>query len=758
MIEGLCPRRQEAPIRLLSKSSPKPARKLRGAAAAVVLLLIAAACSSSSEPDSAATTTTTASAPVDAATPAAIEVASDSPKPVIVDTDMGADDVMALLFLLQSPAVEVLAITVSGTGLVHCDPGARHVNDLLAVVGASGIPVACGRETPLQGDRAFPAAWRADADRLFGVSLPEGAGEISQLGAVELMASVLESSAEPVTVLTLGPPTNLADLLIKSPDVVDEIDLIYASGGALEAPGAAASGENEPAEWNFYIDAEAARTVLNSGALVTLVPLDAADDVPITPELAGMLGDPPFSPAVGVITEMIGGNPALSGPDFFMWDLLTAAVFADEALAVFEMKRVALAGTAGEESGVVATSVDDGARIRVAVSAVRDRFDAVFLHTLDPEGAGASGSTDPNDITVEAFGDSVWEFSMDGSCDCGAAFSHSSAAVADGVVYLGGSNGTVYALNSESGAMIWELAVGEDPVPPEGVQVPSDFRFAVNGPMALSERAVVFKVRGDPEGLGSMLMAVDRETGGELWRFVPPEGEARVRGPAIADGVVFTGTSEFLYALDSETGAELWRFRPEGGAPDPAARVAVAEGVAYFGTPAGLVYAVDIATHQELWSFQTGFGTNGVASRPAIVDGIAYFGSDDATFYAVDTISGEEIWRFTAPGALPSSPTVAGDRVFFGVVSGDGLVALDRGSGDELWRADLGGIISSPVVSEGAVYVGSGDGNLYAVDAATGDVLWRFRTENVVGNSPAVVDGVVYFQSGLSFYAVKAPS
>jgi pyrimidine-specific ribonucleoside hydrolase len=722
-----------------------------------VLVLIATACSSSSEPDFGAGTTTTTSVPIDAAIPAAVEAAVDSPKPVIVDTDLGADDVMALLFLLESPAVEVLAITVSGTGSVHCDPGVRHAHGLLALMDASGIPVACGRETPLRGDRAFPAALRADADRLFGVRLPEGPGEVTQLKAVELMASVLESSPGPVTLLSLGPPTNVAEFLQTAPEALPKIDLIYVSGGALDGSRGDIPAGGEPAEWNFYVDAEAARTVLNSGALVTLVPLDAADDVPIAPELAGVLGDPPFSPAVGVITAMIGGNPALFGADFLMWDLLTAAVFADEALAVFEMERVALAGTAGEESGVVATSVDDGARIRVAVSAVRDRFDALFRHTLDPEGAGASGSTDPTDA-VEAFGDVVWEFSLDGSCDCGAAFgSYSSAAVADGVVYLGGSNGTVYALNSESGAMIWELAVGEDPVPPEGVQVPSDFRFAVNSPMVLSERAVVFKVRGDPEGLGTMLMAVDRETGGELWRFAPPEGEEQVRGPAIADGVVFTGTSEFLYALDSETGAELWRFRPEGGAPDPLTQVAVVDGVAYFGTPAGLLYAVDIDTHQELWSFQTGFSRNGVASRPAVVDGIAYFGSDDATFYAVDTVSGEEIWRFIAPGPLPSSPAVAGDRVFFGVVSG-GLIALDRGTGEELWRATDGNIISSPAVVDGAVYVGSGNGNLYVVDAASGDVLWRFRTENSVGSSPVVVDGVVYFQSGLSFYAVRAPS
>ena len=664
-----------------------------------------------------------------------------------------------LLFLLESPAVEVLAITVSGTGLVHCDPGTRHVQSLLAVVGATNIPVACGRETPLDGDRAFPNAWRADADRLFGVSLPTASGDASQLKAPELLAAVLESSADAVTVLTLGPLTNLADLIKTHPDAVDKIDLVFTMGGALDVPGNVAGfglDASEAVEWNFFIDPEAVRTVLESGALVTLVPLDATDDVPLTPELVSMLGDARLMPAAGVIVDMIDRNPALFGADFFMWDPLAATLVADEALAVFEMRRVDVIGVGGPDAGRVVAGVDGGARIRVAVVAVQDRFESVFMRALDPESAGASGGTDTTDA-VEVYGEVVLGVQPGWLVRRRCVQPLVGCRRRRRRLLRAGFNGTVYALNSESGAVIWELAVGEQPVPPEGVQVPSDFRFGVNGPMALSDRAVIFKVRGDPDGLGTLLMAVDRETGGELWRFTPPEGETRVRGPAIADDVVFTGTNEFLYALDSETGVELWRFRPEGGAPDPAARVAVADGVAYFGTPEGWLYAVDIDTHQELWSFQTGFGSNGVASRPAVVDGIAYFGSDDATFYAVDSVSGEEIWRFAAPGPLPSSPTVAGDRVFFGVVSGAGLIALDRGSGEELWRADLGGIISSPAVSGGAVYVGSGDGNLYAVDAASGDVLWRFRTENVIGNSPVVVDGVVYFQSGLSFYAVKAP-
>ena len=132
-------------MRVASRFSLNATRNLRGAALVAVLLLLAAACSSSSDPAPTSTSTptptsmTTASAPVNAAIPAAIDDAVRPPRPIVVDTDLGADDVMALLFLLESPAVDVRAITVSGTGLVHCDPGVRHVQSLLAVVGATDI-------------------------------------------------------------------------------------------------------------------------------------------------------------------------------------------------------------------------------------------------------------------------------------------------------------------------------------------------------------------------------------------------------------------------------------------------------------------------------------------------------------------------------------------------------------------------------------------------------------------------------------------
>jgi Inosine-uridine preferring nucleoside hydrolase len=94
------------------------------------------------------------------------------PRPVVIDTDMAADDWMALLYLLRRPDVAVKAITVTGDGEAHCESGTRHARGIVALANRGIIPVACGRTTPLRGNHAFPAQWRADVDSLLGLTLP----------------------------------------------------------------------------------------------------------------------------------------------------------------------------------------------------------------------------------------------------------------------------------------------------------------------------------------------------------------------------------------------------------------------------------------------------------------------------------------------------------------------------------------------------------------------------------------------------------
>ena len=93
---------------------------------------------------------------------------------VIIDTDMAVDDWFAILYLLQKPGVNVLAITVTGTGEAHCDPGVKNALGLEKLAEHAPIPVACGDEIPLKGSNVFPDSFRNAVDSMLGIRLPKG--------------------------------------------------------------------------------------------------------------------------------------------------------------------------------------------------------------------------------------------------------------------------------------------------------------------------------------------------------------------------------------------------------------------------------------------------------------------------------------------------------------------------------------------------------------------------------------------------------
>ncbi|MDP9339743.1 MAG: PQQ-binding-like beta-propeller repeat protein [Acidobacteriota bacterium] len=213
---------------------------------------------------------------------------------------------------------------------------------------------------------------------------------------------------------------------------------------------------------------------------------------------------------------------------------------------------------------------------------------------------------------------------------------------------------------------------------------------------------------------------------------------------------------------------------------------AIDAGTAYVGSTNGNLYAVVLASGAQKWKFKTGAR---ITSSPAVAQGTVYVGSYDGKFYAVDSATGTLKWkfqtagehRFTAKhihGSLPeaesmpdpfdfylSSPTLSAGAVYFG--SGDGnIYSLDAASGKLNWKFQTGDVVhASPAVSGGTLYVGSWDSYFYALDAATGKEKWRFKTgedagiHNQVGiqSSAAVADGIVYFGCRDSnFYALDA--
>ena len=215
------------------------------------------------------------------ASPATTEsVSPAAPIPVVVDTDLAIDDLVALAFLLSSDDVDVLAVTVSGTGEVRCPAGIGVMRELLAHTGDEGVPVACGRSTPLAGTHEFPVEWRDAADTGWGILVPSDAEESdSSPTALELLSETVQPG---VTLLTLGPLTNIAEALRADPELADRVASIVVMGGAVDVAGNVLEPAPDAAhsEWNIYVDPTAASEVSGSGAPVVLVALDATSQVP----------------------------------------------------------------------------------------------------------------------------------------------------------------------------------------------------------------------------------------------------------------------------------------------------------------------------------------------------------------------------------------------------------------------------------------------------------------------------------------------
>lgn len=312
---------------------------------------------------------------------------SENLKPVIIDSDMAPDDWMAILFLLQRPEINVLAITVSGTGEAHCDPGVRNALGLVALAGRSGIPVACGRETPLQGDHVFPEDWRTRADTMSGLELPRVELPANDENAVNLLTRLALASPRKVSILALGPLTNLAEAVQQEPALVEHIETVVIMGGALQVLGNVGfSGvdiDNQVAEWNFYIDPLAVKIVFGSDLPVLLVPLDATNDVPLNLEFFRQLKANRQTPEAEFVYQALAKmQDFIASGGYYFWDPLAAGLLVNPGLGSITEGKIKVFTVEGASSGLIRVMAD-GDPIRYASSARAEQFYYEFLRTLN---------------------------------------------------------------------------------------------------------------------------------------------------------------------------------------------------------------------------------------------------------------------------------------------------------------------------------------------------------------------------------------
>ena len=234
------------------------------------------------------------------------------PTPLVIDSDPGIDDALAILLALASPEVDLRLVTAVH-GNVELEQTTENALRVLHLAGRSDVPVAAGAVTSLVHAQPKRAGHVHGAAGLGGVELPPSPASLDPRHAVVALADLLMTSREPVTVAAIGPLTNIALLLGVFPEAAARIGRLVVMGGS------AARGGNvtAAAEFNIWADAEAAQRVLTAGLPTVMVGLDVTLPTVLTPSgidrfrAAGPIG----ATAAAILQEYLDKQAARTGED-----------------------------------------------------------------------------------------------------------------------------------------------------------------------------------------------------------------------------------------------------------------------------------------------------------------------------------------------------------------------------------------------------------------------------------------------------------
>ena len=195
---------------------------------------------------------------------------------VILDVDPGHDDAVALMFACGAPELDLLAVTTVA-GNAPLEKTTRNALRILSLIGRTDVPVAAGAASPLHCPLHTAEDIHGESG-LEGPEIPDAAFEPDGRGATDLIADTLRGAGGPVTLIPTGPLTNIARFLREHPDLRDRIARISLMGGSIGL------GNTTPAaEFNVYVDPEAAREVFESGLPITMSGLDVTHQAGVGP-------------------------------------------------------------------------------------------------------------------------------------------------------------------------------------------------------------------------------------------------------------------------------------------------------------------------------------------------------------------------------------------------------------------------------------------------------------------------------------------
>jgi outer membrane protein assembly factor BamB len=296
----------------------------------------------------------------------------------------------------------------------------------------------------------------------------------------------------------------------------------------------------------------------------------------------------------------------------------------------------------------------------------------------------------------------------------------------DGELAYVAFNQKVHAINLADGREVWAF--------PPASSNGADTFFSEPG---LSAEVIVVGSEGPASSYSGAVFGLDpRRTGAQKWcRALNERAEQRLNTPEAPCPLIDNGT-EFLFLNVMPPKDD----RLIGG-------IALAEGVAYFGTANNLIYAVEAATGQVKWAFDR--AKHPTWATPLVDGDTVYVAALDHVLYALDTADGSVKWEKDLGAALGGTPALADGTLYIGTF-GNRLYALDAATGDVRWTFEqaTNWIWAGPTLHEGMLYFSDLNGYVYAVDAATGAQTWSVKPGDANNGkmraAPAVLGDQLY--------------
>jgi outer membrane protein assembly factor BamB len=303
---------------------------------------------------------------------------------------------------------------------------------------------------------------------------------------------------------------------------------------------------------------------------------------------------------------------------------------------------------------------------------------------------------------------------------------------AEGRLYAVNNSGTAFALDANTGKVLWERSIG---------------RLNASSPTYYKHRLYIVNL------VPGHVVKLDAKTGKLLWKHELP-GRAESSPLVMGDTLYFGCEDDQLFALSTRNGHERWATTlagPVKSAP------AYANGTLFVGDYGGDMNAVNAKTGGLEWqsgSLGNGFGTGGeFYSTPAVAFGRVYAGNNDGRVYSYDTKTGALAWTHSTGGYVYSGPTVANTRgtgptVYVGSFDGN-IYALDARNGETRWSHSAGGQVVGSLSAVGnIVYVAEfSDGSTNGYDMRTGRQVFHYRTGTY---TPVISDGRRIYLVGYS--------